>query len=82
MLACKLQSRKVAVPAGLSLVVSGLMLNSVAFLLTRTAHPLLGHMQDVSDFMHGLIIGLGIALEIGGLTILAQARRDQREQGH
>lgn len=74
MLVRKLQSARVAVPIGMALVVCGLSLNSISLLLARAAHAPHGG-QGMSDFLHGFLAGVGIALEIGGIGVMLPALR-------
>ncbi len=70
----KQRSARVAVPIGMSLIVCGLSLNSISLLVARAAHTPHGG-QGMSDFLHGFLMGLGIALEIAGLVVMLTAAR-------
>lgn len=70
MLMRKLQSPRVAVPVGMALTVCGLSLNSISLLVGRMAHPLLHSSPEMNDFFRGFLIGIGIALEIGGIVVM------------
>jgi sorbitol-specific phosphotransferase system component IIBC len=75
----RLRSAKVAVPAGMSCVASGLLLIAISAALphlsSRLAQP-----SQFADFVRGLAIGLGIAIEIAGLGIMLPAIMAMREQ--
>lgn len=69
-----------AVPAGLSLVVCGLLLITTSTLLTHLHLASSTQSLQMRDFLHGFIIGMGIALEIAGLIVMLPAALAAREQ--
>ena len=83
-----LRSAKVAVPAGISLVVSGLLLILVSITLRYLHVASFAQPSQVGDFFRGFLVGVGIALEIGGIMVMippvlaAFEQRSERASSH
>lgn len=75
MLLRKLQSPRAAVRTGMTLVVVGLLLNTTSLLLMRSVHATHLFSAGDLDFLRGIAVGLGIALEIGGIVVMVPAAR-------
>lgn len=75
MLLRRLQSPRTAVPAGMLLVCTGLLLNVTSQGLIQHLYASVHWSTDTVDFVRGLCIGVGIALEIGGMLVMAPAAR-------
>lgn len=79
MLLDRLRSTKVAIPVGMVLVLSGLSLVLISTALPHLS-PRFAQPMNLGDFLHGFVIGVGIALEIGGLIVMLPAALAAREQ--
>lgn len=61
------------VPVGMGLLVVGLSITVIGANWLRSSTPLAHAGTDWNDFFHGLILGLGLALEIAGIALTARA---------
>lgn len=75
MLLRKLQSPRTAIPSGMLLVCAGMLLNVTAQGFIQHVHGSAHWSTGRVDFVRGFCIGLGIALEIGGMLVMAPTAR-------
>ena len=70
---------KLAIPVAIALIIAGLcsLLIGLAWPTFSSLAPDAG--EGKSDFWHGFVIGLGIALEFGGAVIAIAATRRLRQ---
>jgi hypothetical protein len=81
MLLAKLKcSPEKMIPVAMALVVTGLMLVVVSTVWYRLPLPVAHMGTDWNDFFRGLLIGIAIALEIGGVVIASAAAAAKRKQ--
>jgi hypothetical protein len=79
MLLRKLKSPVMAVPAGLSMVVGGLLLIMISIALPYLGHPFPAGIKVSGDFIRRFLIGFGITMEIMGLGTILPALFVKRE---
>jgi TRAP-type C4-dicarboxylate transport system permease small subunit len=69
---------KRAIPIAITLIVTGLSILLIYF-AWPTFSPSLPHIgTNWNDFFHGFLLGLAIALEVGGAVIAISATREPR----
>jgi hypothetical protein len=74
MIFCRLENEpSKAVPVAMTLIVVGLSILTIGISWNRFV-PIAPHIgTDWNDFFRGMMFGLGITLEIGGVTIATRA---------
>jgi hypothetical protein len=61
------------IPVAMALIVVGLSILMIGIAWPRLSPPVPHIGTDWNDFAHGFLIGLAIAMEIGGVVIAASA---------
>lgn len=67
------QTPEKMVPVAMALVAVGLLLMVLSAVWTRLGIPLAHMGRDWSDFVRGMLIGVALGLEAGGVVIAAAA---------
>jgi len=65
---------KKALPAGLALLIAGMLLTICGIVWQRSFSPLFHLASGPNDFLHGFSLGLGLTLEAIAVVLLVRVR--------
>jgi hypothetical protein len=68
-----------SIPLAMTLIVVGLSILMIGIAWPRLSPPVPHIGTDWNDFAHGFLIGLAIAMEVGGVVIAASAAAKKRK---
>jgi hypothetical protein len=68
-----------SIPVAMTLIVVGLSILMIGIAWPRFSPPVPHMGTDWNDFAHGFLIGLAIALEIGGVVLAISAAAKKRK---